>query len=251
MNDSGPVEINRAWWDKQSDEYQRAHGEQLSSDPRSWGVWGVHEDELNILGDVAGLDVLELGCGGAQWSLELARRGGRVVGLDLSWRQLFHASHAARGLDLSARVVHGSAEELPFGSSHFDLVFCDHGAMTFARPRSTVPEAARVLRAGGRLIFNMTSPLNDVCWDAATDSVTTTLHNDYFGMYTVSEAETVSYQMPYGDWIRLFRSCGLVIEDLVEIQPPADARTSYEGYVPLEWARRWPAENIWVLRKED
>jgi len=57
----------------------------------AWGVWQIPEDEIHALGEVAGKDVLELGCGAAQWSIELAGRGARPVGLDLSERQLEHA----------------------------------------------------------------------------------------------------------------------------------------------------------------
>jgi len=55
----------------------------------------------------------------------------------------------------------------------------------------------------------------------------------------------------YGDWIRLFRRCGLVIEDLIELRPPVGATTTHGDYVPLDWARRWPAEAIWVTRRPE
>ena len=57
----------------------------------AWGVWQVPESELQVLGDVRDKDVLELGCGAAQWSIALARVGARPVGIDLSERQLDHA----------------------------------------------------------------------------------------------------------------------------------------------------------------
>src|SRR5215831_4884146 len=118
---------NRERWDKQSDGYQAEHGREISARPDAWGAWRVPEAELCLLPDVVDKNVLELGCGGGQWSVWLARGGARVVGLDLSGRQL---SHARRNLDdarADARLVQGSAERLPFRNAAFDLVLSDHG----------------------------------------------------------------------------------------------------------------------------
>jgi SAM-dependent methyltransferase len=111
-----------------------------------------------------------------------------------------------------------------------------------------VPEAARVLRPGGLLAFNKPSPLIDLCYDLANDRVEESLVNDYFDLDRFEDDETVDFQLPYGDWIRLFRANGLDLEDLVEIRAPEGATSTYD-FVPQEWARRWPAENIWKARK--
>jgi len=245
------VAKNRAYWNRISAEYQKTHGAQLAKENISWGVWAIPERELCILGDVAGKDVLEFGCGGAQWSIDLARRGARVVGLDLSDEQLRHARELVAAAGVSVTLVQGSAEAAPFPDASFDVVFCDHGAMTFCDPRKTVPEAARLLRPGGLFAFNIASPLLDLAIERATENVSFSLVSDYFDMTPwEDDSGQTTFQLPYGEWIRLFRSAGLIVEDLVELRPPADAKTSYEGYAPLEWARKYPAENIWKLRRE-
>lgn len=245
-----PTRKNRSWWNGASDEYQAAHGHQLSSDPLKWGVWGIPEAALGVLGEVAGRDVLEFGCGAAQWSIALAQRGARVVGIDLSERQLAHARRLRAEAGLRFPLIHGSGENAPFADRSFDVVFCDHGAMTFGRPERTVAEAARLLRPGGRFAFNMSSPLHDICWGPDSDVVTDRLSRDYFGLHQIEDDGEVSHQLPYGEWIRLFRRHSFVVEDLIEIRPPVDGQTSYEDFVPLDWARHWPAENIWKLSKQ-
>lgn len=76
---------NQRLWDASADEYQARHGEQLrGSGGMTWGVWQLPEAELQVLGDVRGLDVLELGCGAAQWPIALHRRGANIIGLDVS-----------------------------------------------------------------------------------------------------------------------------------------------------------------------
>jgi len=249
MDSDDPVAKNRASWNRSSDGYQAEHGEQLAEESLAWGVWAIPESQLGVLGDVRGRDVLELGCGAAHWSAALAQRGARPVAMDLSERQLAHARRVVAEAGVHVPLVHGSAERAPFADASFDVVFCDHGATSFARPERTVAEAARLLRPGGTLAFNMSSPLRDVCWDEEEAAITPRLARDYFGLRRLEDADSTCFQLPYGEWIRLFRRHGLLVEDLIEIQPPPGARTSYADYAPLAWARCWPAENIWKLTK--
>ena len=241
---------NRASWDAFSDEYQATHAESLRMDGGlNWGTGRVPESQLQVLGDVTGLDILELGCGAAQWSIGLARAGGRPVGLDNSARQLEHAKRLMAEAGVDFPVVHASAEDVPLPDRSFDIVFCDHGAMTFADPNRTVPEAARLLRPGGLFAFNHHSPIETICWELGAEVVGDRLVNDYFGMHRVDDGEDIFYQLPYGEWIRLFRANGFVVEDLIEPRPAPGATSSYRQPEELEWARRWPAESIWRLRR--
>jgi SAM-dependent methyltransferase len=243
------VNKNRRFWDAGSDDYQARHGEVLTRTALAWGPWRVPEAELNVLGDVRGKDVLELGCGAAQWSIALADLEARPVGIDLSSRQLDHAREAVRRAGARVPLVHASAEELPFGDESFDVVFCDHGAMSFADPRATVPEAARVLRPGGLLAFAHESPFRFVCWDPETEVTGRTLHGEYFEMRSYEDETSASFQLPYGEWLALFQRSGFRVEDLIEPRPAPDAATTYEDWDP-EWCHRWPGENIWRVRKE-
>ncbi len=241
---------NRAMWDAYSDEYQAKHAETLAADDGlHWGTSGIRESELPVLGDVAGKDVLELGCGAAQWSIGLARVGARPVGLDLSARQLDHARRLMAEAGVEFPLVHASAEAVPLPDRSFDIVFCDHGAMTFADPYRTVPEVARLLRPGGLFAFSHHSPIETICWPLDADKVGDRLALDYFDLHRIDDGEDVFYQLPYGEWIRLFRANGFVVEDLIEPRPPPDATTTFRDADELAWARRWPAECIWRLRR--
>ena len=240
---------NRASWDAYSDEYQALHGGQLAdSGGMAWGTSQIPESELGVLGPVEGMDILEFGCGAAQWSIALAKHGARPVGLDLSARQLEHARRLMADAGVDFPLVEASAEAVPLPDASFDIVFCDHGAMTFADPYRTVPEAARLLRPGGLFAFNHHSPIETICWPLDADAVSDRLTNDYFGMHAIDDGEDVSFQLPYGEWIRLFRANGFVIEDLIEPRPPAGATSSYRNPEELAWERRWPSECIWRLR---
>lgn len=241
---------NRRYWDEGSDDYQAAHGEALDRAPMAWGTYRIPEEEVGALGAVRGRDVLEYGCGAAQWSIALALAGARPVGLDNSKRQLAHARKGMAAVGVDFPLVHATAERVPWPDESFDLVFCDHGAMSFADPERTVPECARLLRPGGRLVFCMSTPFRDVCWSERSEKVVRTLQEPYFEMRRWEDEGHVEFQLPYGGWIRLFRRHGFAVEDLIELRPPEGARTTYSDYAPLSWARRWPAEHIWVVRRE-
>jgi SAM-dependent methyltransferase len=235
---------NRAHWDEDAADYQDRNAEHIAGG-EAWGVWQIPEAELNVLGDVSGKDVLENGCGAAQWGRALARRGARVTGLDLSERQLAFARQAGADFPL----VQGSAESLPFPDASFDVVFADHGAFTFADPYRTIPEAARVLRPGGLLAFSHSTPIDALCWELAGDAMTARLQRPYFGLHREDWTEYVTFNLPYGAWIDLFRAHGLVVEDLVELRPAADATSTYRDDDDRAWARRWPMDEIWKLRR--
>lgn len=245
------VALNRAEWDAYSEEYQRRHAVDLSGDrAAAWGLWRISETRLNVLGDVSGKDVLEYGCGGAQWAIALAQRGARAVGLDISTNQLTHAAELIASAGVDIPLVQASGDATPFRSGSFDVVFNDYGVMLWVDPYDSVPEAARLLRPGGLLAFTTSSPLSIVCTDEAAESVSTTLHRDYFGMRRIAWPDGVEFQLPHGEWIRLFKDNGLTVEDLIEVRPPEDAATTYDDAGrPASWARRWPAEDLWRVRK--
>jgi len=246
------AEHNRGIWDSRSDDYQARNAEFIGrKDEPRWGMWQLPDSELGIMGDVGGKDVLELGCGAAQWSILLAGRGARVVGLDNSERQLDHARElmAVAGVDFP--LVRASAEDVPLPDASFDVVFCDHGGMTFGDPYLTVPEAARLLRPGGLFAFSHSTPFTMCCWSDDWEQVERRLTRPYFGMHRFDELpdEPVEYNLPYGEWIRLFRENGFRIEALVEVRPPEAAETTYRTSEETEWARSWPMEAIWKCTK--
>ena len=218
----------------------------------AWGLWRLPESREKLLGPLRGRRILELGCGAARWSIAIARHGGRPVGIDLSTQQLARGRELIRSAGAVVPLIHGNAERLPFRSRAFDVVFCDWGAMTFSDPRRTVPECARVLRQGGLLVFAAASPLRYVAFDRRRDRQGRALTAPYFGMHRVElhPKEPVEFQLPYGEWISLFRAAGFAIDRLIETRPPPGSRSAYLSPADSEWARRWPTESIWRLRKE-
>lgn len=233
-----------------ADWFEREHGKGLAlEEGMVWGTFHLPERKFQLLGNVRGKDILELGCGAARWSIALQRRGARVVALDLSPRRLAQARREARRAGVGLRLIEASAEAVPLPDASFDIIFCDHGAMSFADPYRTVPEVARLLRPGGQLTFSHSSALQHICRDEPRDRITTSLMVPYFDLHRVEGPKMVEFALPYGEWIRLFRENGLTVERLLEPRAPANLRSSFLTPPELAWARRWAFESIWTVRK--
>jgi SAM-dependent methyltransferase len=232
----------------ESDAYQVRHGGQLGTAGAAWGIWAIPEKDLRILGEVRDREVLELGCGAAQWSIALAGQGAHVIGLDFSARQLQHARVAAEQAGGNIRFIHAYAESTPLADASVDIVFSDHGATSFADPYRVLPEVFRVLRPGGIFAFNVASVIATICRDYF-GQLGTALVRPYFGLNAVRYDTVVEYALPYGAWVKLIREVGFELVDLIELRPDMGAMTSYTDYASLEWAQQWPVENIWKVRK--
>jgi len=245
-----PTVVNRREWDRTSDWYERRNRRTLQRErAEAWGCFRVPEATARWLPPVREADVLELGCGAGRWGLSLRRRGAHIVGLDQSREQLRRARRLAVRRRARFPLVRANAERIPFRDGSFDLVFCDWGAMTFADPRRTVPECARVLRPGGHLVFSTGSWLGLVGWDPARDRLTRTLRSPYFGPIDRWVGRMVEYRPGPGEWIDLFVENGFVVERMSETRPPAGARTTYMSREDVRWARSWPTEMIWRVRR--
>jgi ubiquinone/menaquinone biosynthesis C-methylase UbiE len=242
-------------WSKVNREYGDADAARSWAAERiSWGQFGVLDEDIGSpLGEVAGLDILEAGCGVAYFSAWLARRGARPVGLDPTPAQLATARRLQAETGLEFPLVEGIGESLPFPDASFDMVLSEYGASLWADPYAWIPECARVLRSGGRLVFLVSSLLAYLCFPEV-GPVTQTLQRPQFGTHKVRwEGQSgTEYNLAHGDWIRLLRTSGFEVLDLVEVQVPEGARThEYYGDIPAEWGRQWPPEEIWVARLRD
>jgi len=241
---------NQAAWDEWADEYREPGRKNWGSEP-AWGIWGIPESEVGLLPEVGGKDTIELGCGTGYVSAWLARRGARPVGIDLSPRQLATAREFQREFDLSYPLLRAPAERVPFADGSFDFAISEYGAALWSDPHLWIPEAARLLRPGGSLVFLVNASLLVLCApDVEGVAAGTELLRPFFGLHRIEwpAAKEVEFHLGHGDWIRLLRRNGFEIEDLIELRPSENAVTRYP-FVTLDWARRWPCEEVWKVRK--
>jgi SAM-dependent methyltransferase len=262
MADGGDLEVpkdltdhaakNQEAWAGWAEEYVPNAERNWATDEIAWGILKVPEAEIQILGDVAGKDVVELGCGTAYVSSWLARRGARVTAIDVTEEQLATALRMQAEHGLEFPLIHASAEDVPLPDESFDLAVSEYGASIWCDPDLWIAEASRLLRPGGELVFlvngtflMLTSPDVEPVVPAGTE-----LLRPYFGMrrFEWVDDPSVDFHLGYGDWIRVLTSHGFGVERLVELRNPGHDSGRYNMFT-ADWAERWPAEEMWKARK--
>ncbi len=243
---------NREGWTQANAEYTDAKASSTWAEKEiTWGVFGIPEAPLGTLGPVAGLDVVELGCGTAYISAWLARRGARPVGVDVTPAQLATARRCQLEFGIEFPLLEASAEDVPLPPESFDLAVSEYGASIWCDPHLWLPEAYRLLRPGGRLWFLRNSTISILCApDEGLPSETLLRPQRGLGRLEWPNETGVEWQLPHGELFRLLRDTGFDVIDLVELYAPDDAvdHPYYDAF-SAEWARKWPAEEIWVAGK--
>jgi SAM-dependent methyltransferase len=241
---------NRDEWTKVNAEYTDARAESRWSRPKiAWGVNDVLEDEVHALPDFTGKDVIELGCGTGYFGAWLKRDGAaRVVGMDLTPAQLATARRMDEQYGYGLELVEGNAEEVPFPDASFDLVVSEYGASIWCDPYKWIPEAARILRPDGHLVFLRNSTLSALC-STEDGPQSETLQRPQLGLHKLVWHDGIEFQLGHGDWVALLRDNGFEIEVLHELYA-REGTEDHEYYAhSVEWSKKWPAEEIWRVRK--
>jgi SAM-dependent methyltransferase len=205
--------------------------------------------------DMGGMDAIELGCGTGYVSGWMARRGARVVAIDNSERQLATARRLAAEHGVDLELIHGNAEHVPYPDGSFDFAISEYGAAIWCDPHRWIPEAHRLLRPEGRLVFLGTGLLATLCAPPdGSDLVAPTLYRPYFGLHRMDWTQVpvdpggVEFNLAFSAWLKLFRQTGFEIEDMIEVRAPEEAE-GIAFYIDAAWAKSYPSEQVWKLRK--
>jgi len=250
IDDLDYIERNREAWKRWVPEHA-APGRKAWQEPLSWGIWGIQESEARLLEVIEpGADVIELGCGTAAISSWLSRLGLRPIGVDFVRAQLETAASLQAEFGISFGLLCAYAEQLHFDDASFDMAISEYGASLWCDPRRWLPEAYRLLRPGGRLLMVTNSPLLMACTPPDGGPVQDWLVRTHFDTHRFEfpGEGAVEFHLTHGEWVRILNATGFVLENLIEVQPSPGATARYE-LASLEWARRWPSEDIWVARK--
>ncbi|MBN4047444.1 class I SAM-dependent methyltransferase [Acidimicrobiaceae bacterium AH-315-P05] len=256
MSDPSHVAENRRHWDDIADQWISTGEQAWASVDPVWGAWRVSNDDYPILPrDMSGMDAIELGCGTAYVSAWMMRRGAdSVTAIDNSAKQLETARRLAAEYGYAIDFIEGDAEVVPRPDEAYDFAVSEYGAAIWCEPAAWVREAWRLLRPGGELVFLGNSPLSMACMPLDGSAVGLALVRDYFDLGTIDwrhvdvDPGGVEFNLPISGWFKLFAEVGFSVENYYEIQAPASASGDEFG-VSAGWAKRFPSEQIWKLKK--
>ena len=240
-----------AWNARREDQLVAARLGWTAEHPR-WGIFGIPERDVQLLPEALdGAKVVELGCGTAYVSSWLARRGAKPIGVDPARGQLAIAKEFQDEFRLTFPLVQAAGESVPLLTASFDMVISEYGAAIWADPFRWIPEAGRLLRPGGDLLFLGNSALLMLCVpDEDGQPATAQLRRAQFGMHRFDwpDESTTEFHLGHGDLIRLLRANGFEILELIELRPPEGADSRFP-FVSTPWARQWPCEEVWHARR--
>lgn len=228
----------RAAWNRLSASYQARY--QIGVDAAHYGPWMPDENELRLLGAVAGQRILELGCGGGQCSIAFARQGAIVTGLDLSDEQAAFARRLAAEAGVAATFLQGDAADLSrFPAASFDAVFSAYALQYVGAIAACLAEVSRVLTPAGQFVFSLDHPFRDVFWDEEEDMDSLAATRSYFRrgaqewQFSGSREWMRSYHRTVGDWVDLLHTAGLRVQRILE--PEAQLSREEE----INWAESY------------
>jgi len=249
------VSANRMYWDAMASEWVSAGERSWNQTSPTWGIWALPESELRLLPpDMTGQKAIELGCGTGYVAAWMSRLGAEVVGIDNSSSQLETAARLAAEHRIEIELIHASAEDVPYADATFDFAISEYGAAIWCDPYKWIPEAYRLLKPGGLLTFLGTHPLAVVTTPLDGAPCNEGLHRPYFGLHELDWRSVavapggIEFNLTQSGWLRLFREVGFDVIDYLELQAPA-ASAPLRFSIPGDWAKKWPSEQVWKLRK--
>ncbi|MFZ7094337.1 class I SAM-dependent methyltransferase [Primorskyibacter sp. 2E233] len=250
------VSINRGVWNDDAANWVAVGKRLWSLATPEWGNWGIPDEDLNLLPkNMADMDAIELGCGTGYVSGWMARRGARVTGVDISGEQLATARALAAEHGADITFIEGNAEATGLPDAAFDFAVSEYGASIWCPPDKWLQEAWRLLRPGGRLVFLGNHPLSLICSPVDGSPANRTLHRPYNGMWGADwtkvefEPTGVCFNLTISSWMDLFTETGFDIAKYQELYAPEWA-SGTRAAIPADWAKYYPVEQVWHLKRQ-
>jgi 2-polyprenyl-6-hydroxyphenyl methylase/3-demethylubiquinone-9 3-methyltransferase len=186
---------------------------------------------LALLGDIAGLRVLDAGCGPGIASAMLAKGGARVTGLDVTPRMIELARERCRGLEAEFLLADLAQPLTAFADASFDRVLCSLAFDYIAELAPVLAEFRRVTRPGGAIVFSMSHPMSD--WtNERIRGEGIYYERTRFGLHWTGFGEPApyveAYRRPLAEILNAVVEAGCRFEHMVEPQPVPEMKAVSE-----------------------
>lgn len=241
-------------WERASGEYLARRGSNVSV--VRYGNLAPTEDDLGLLGQVQGLRILDIGCGGGQNAVALAKSGASVVGIDSSSAQIAAAERLAteHGVDVVWMV--GDAAAVDEGDvGKFDRVLAVQMLQYMDDPAAMIVKAEAMLQPGGALLMSIDHPLRECFYDAELEEFAAFPVRSYVQAHQMhwnfgAGIPMWSQHRPLGQWIEWLSRAGLCVTRVIEADAPLDVQDElWPEDSPLAPLRYLPHTAILVAQR--
>lgn len=186
--------VNKSNWNKRLDLHLNSDFYKMNAFKQ--GATSLNDIELNLLGDINGLDLVHLQCHFGQDSLSLARMGANVIGVDLSDKCVEKAKELSDELALNADFICSNVMNCTnVIDKQFDIVFTSYGTITWLPELQTwAKQVFKLLKPGGKFIMVDFHPF---IW--MYDDDLNRIDYNYFNSDAITGEETGSYANKQSD----------------------------------------------------
>ena len=245
-------------WDKLAEAYQR--NTRISTNDVHYGPLAYGENRLRLLGDPRGKRTLEIGCGGGQNTIALARRGAEAFGIDPSRKQIEFARRLATECDVEATFAVAPAEDLSmFKNECFDIALSSHAFGYVGDFKKACREACRVLKQSGLFVLCIGNPFYHILLYNMSEDKEEGIDDDYLSYPSVErwdwtyEGEPsvpmLGHERTLSQTINPLLDAGFVLEQMVE-QGVEDVPHMSEKEKPsIPYLCRWSESEFRLARK--
>ena len=223
-------EQNKNSWNRQASRYQAAAD--FSYNEVDYGDTDLPtEKELRLIGDVRGKRVLELGCGGANCGISLAKQGAIVTCADISKEQISFAKEKAKKENVDIQFVVSPMEKVVY-NNEFDIVISMAAMMYVKDIESVFSNVSKSLKENGVFVFSLNDPIfyavaAKYLWNDPT------IQQSYF--YSGEEKwkwennddfDFITYRRPIYEYINSLVTHNLSIAKFYQLKPEKEIQTT-------------------------
>lgn len=184
----------------------------------------ARESELNLLGDVKGKKIIELGCGGGENSIILAKKGAICTGVDISFKQLKYAKNLAKKHEVKIKLIEGDLENLVMIDDEiFDIAISIFALDWMQDLDAAFKEAYRILKKNGIFVFSIQHPIYNLLGAEDFNPKELKISTNYFEKHvTFVESTGIDLKVhasKISDIINGLIKIGFDIEKILEPEP--------------------------------